>query len=154
MIRNNRVERNSIGIFFFCWGVKHGLAEHNKAVDNRDFGVSIGHNDTDNIVRNNLIQGSGKVGVLFRDESGGKDFWPNRNAIEDNRILDSGPADGIAIDIQGKTRDVTIVKNEIRESRGPVHRTGIRIGKEVGPVTLAGNRIDGFAVDIADQRKA
>ena len=153
LICNNRVERNMIGIFF-CWGVKYGLAENNQAVDNRDFGVSIGHNDTDNIVRNNLIQGSGKVGVLFRDESGGKDFWPHRNTIENNRILNSGPADGVAIDIQGKTRGVTIVKNEIRESRQPMNRTGIRIGKHVGPVTLADNRIDGFSVAIADQRKA
>ena len=153
LIRNNRVERNTIGIFF-CWGVKYGLAENNQAVDNRDFGVSIGHNDTDNVVRNNLIQGSGKVGVLFRDESGGKDFWPHRNTIENNRILNSGPADGVAVDIQGKTRGVTIAKNDIRESRQPLHRTGIRIGKRVGPVTLTDNRIDGFSVAIADQRKA
>jgi parallel beta-helix repeat protein len=153
VIRNNRVERNWIGIFF-CWGVKHGLAENNKAIDNRDFGISIGHNDTDNVVRNNLIQGSGKVGVLFRDESGGKDFFPNRNTIENNRILNSGPADGVAIDIQGKTRDVVIVKNEIREMREPKHRTGIRISKHAGPVTLATNRIEGFSVAISDQRPA
>jgi hypothetical protein len=153
VIRHNRLERNSIGIFF-CWGAKYGLAEHNKVIDNRDFGVSIGHNDTDNVVRDNLIQGSGKVGVLFRDENNGKNFWPNRNTIENNRILDSGPADGVAIDIQGKTQDLTIVKNEIHESRQPMYRTGIRIGKQVGPVKLADNRIDGFAVAIADQRKA
>jgi parallel beta helix pectate lyase-like protein len=152
VIRHNRVERNWIGIFF-CWGVKYGLAEHNTAIDNRDFGVSIGHNDTDNVVRNNVIQGSGKVGVLLRDESSGKDFWPNRNTIENNRIVNSGPADGVAIDIQGKTRDITIAKNEIREMRQPMHRTGIRIGKNVGPVTMADNQIDGFSVAIADQRK-
>ena len=153
VIRNNRVERNWIGIFF-CWGVKYGLAENNKAIDNRDFGISIGHNDTDNVVRDNLIQGSGKVGVLFRDESGGKDFFPNRNTIENNRIVNSGPADGVAIDIQGKTRDVAIRKNEILELRKPMGRTGIRIGKQVGPITVAANRIEGFSVAISDQRKA
>jgi parallel beta-helix repeat protein len=153
VIRNNRLERNSIGIFF-CWGVKFGLAENNKAVDNRDFGISIGHNDTDNVVRNNLIQGSGKVGVLFRDESGGKDFFPNRNTIENNRILNSGPSDGVAIDIQGKTRDVAIIKNDIRETRQPMQRTGIRIGKHADSITLATNRIEGFSVAIFDQRKA
>ena len=35
-----------------------------------------------------------------------------------------------------------------------MHRTGIRIGKQVGPVKLADNRIAGFSVAIADQRKA
>lgn len=116
--------------------------------------MSIGHNDTDNVVRENLIQGSGKAGVLFRDETGGKDFFPNHNTIENNRVLNSGPADGVAIDIQGKTRDVSIVKNEIRELRQPLRRTGIRIGKHVGPVALDSNRIEGLSVAIADQRKA
>jgi parallel beta-helix repeat protein len=153
LMRGNTLERNSIGIFF-CWGVKFGLAEDNTIVGSRDAGVSLGHNDTDNLVRNNTIRDSGKVGVLFRDESRGKDFWPNRNALEGNRIIDNGPDDGAAVDVQGRTRDVAIAKNEIRESRQPVRRTGIRIGPQVGKVTLADNRIEGFLVPVADKRQA
>ena len=60
---------------------------------------------------------SGKVGVLFRREPG-KAFAPHRNRLESNRILDSGPADGVAIDVQGETEDVTIRGNDVRETRG------------------------------------
>lgn len=76
--RNNRMERNSQGLFW-CWGVKYGLAEGNRMDGNRDYGVSIGHCDTDNVMRENEISNNGKVGILFRDDKRGRDFWPNRN---------------------------------------------------------------------------
>ena len=112
----------------------------------------MGHWDTDNVMRKNRISGSGKVGILFRDESRGRDFWPNRNRVEENLVVDSGGDDGVAIDLAGKTRDLQIVRNTIQETRGPALRTGIRIGKDVGPVLLDGNTVDGFATAIADLR--
>lgn len=153
LIRHNTLERNSLGLFW-CWGVKFGLAEGNRIRDNRDYGVSIGHNDTDNVMRDNDITGSGKVGVLFRDEVRGQDFWPNRNTLENNRIIDSGGESGIAIDIQGQTKDVRLVRNEIRESRGAKNRVAIRISPAAGAVQLEGNLISGFSRDILDQRAA
>lgn len=152
LIRRNRLERNGIGLFW-CWGVKYGLAEENRIDANRNYGISIGHNDTDNVMRNNEITRSGRVGILFRDESRGRDFWANRNLVEGNRILDSGAEEGIGIDIQGRTKDVRIIANEIRETRGSEQRIGIRIAQQAGPVELAGNMIEGFAMAIEDQRK-
>jgi hypothetical protein len=70
----NRINRNGIGLFW-CWGVKHGLAERNKLIDNVSSGMSIGHNDSDNAIRNNDIVRSGNVGIQFRDDSRGTDFW-------------------------------------------------------------------------------
>ena len=61
VIRSNRIERNNIGIFF-CWGVKYGLAEKNTIDGTRTVGISIGHRDTDNLVRDNVIRDSGVVG--------------------------------------------------------------------------------------------
>ncbi|MGE3313934.1 MAG: right-handed parallel beta-helix repeat-containing protein [Planctomycetaceae bacterium] len=150
-MRSNKLERNGIGIFF-CWGIKYGLAEKNVIQGNRDYGVSIGHNDTDNIIRDNDIQYSGKVGVLFRDENRGKDFWPNRNLVEKNRIINSGPEEGVAVDVHGKVHDVTIAHNEIRETRGAMKRTAIRIAKEAKNIHVEQNKIEGFAVEIADSR--
>lgn len=151
LIRHNRLERNRIGLFW-CWGVKFGLAERNRIRDNRQYGVSIGQNDTDNIMRDNEISGSGSAGILFRDAKRGRDFWPNRNTVQHNRILNSGGEDGIAIDIQGKTRDVRIVRNEIRETRGPAKRIGIRISPQATNIELADNVIEGFARPILDAR--
>jgi nitrous oxidase accessory protein NosD len=134
--------------------VKYGLAEGNFIEGNRSYGISIGHCDTDNVMRNNEIRNSGKIGILFRDDSRGQDFWANRNLIEGNKILDSGGDDGIAIDITGKTKDIRIVDNEIRENRKPMQRTGIRIGEQAGKVELADNRIEGFAAAVIDARRA
>jgi hypothetical protein len=151
-IRGNRVERNDIGIFF-CWGVKFGLAEKNRIDKCRSSGISIGHRDNNNLIRDNDITGSGKVGVLFRPERG-KAFAPHRNRVENNRIIDSGPDDGVAIDVQGETDAIILAQNQIRESRGPMKRVGIRLGPQAGRVELVDNAIDGLAVPVEDLRKA
>ena len=150
-IVNNRLERNNIGIFF-CWGVKYGLAEGNQIEGNRQYGVSIGHRDTNNVIRGNTIRDSGVSGVLFRPERG-QDFAPHRNRLESNQIVDSGPADGAAVDVQGITDAVQIVGNQIVETRAPGDRTGIRVGADVTNLELAENEIRGFATAVADQRR-
>jgi hypothetical protein len=144
-----RMERNSQGLFW-CWGVKFGLAERNVLRDNRDYGMSIGHNDTDNVMRDNEIIGSGKVGILFRNETRGVDFWANRNRVENNRIINSGGPDGIAIDVQGQTKDVVISGNTIDEQREPAARIGIRVSAEARNIALSSNSIRGVAVPIQD----
>lgn len=151
LIRNCVLERNDQGLFW-CWGVKFGLAEGNKMIDNRSYGTSIGHNDTDNVMRNNTISGSGKVGILFRDDNRGRDFWANRNLIENNRISNTGGADGVAIDIQGQTKDVRLANNELFETRQPMNRIGIRVGRQASNIQLAENAINGFATAVLDQR--
>ncbi|MBQ17926.1 MAG: hypothetical protein CMJ65_12455 [Planctomycetaceae bacterium] len=149
LMRNNRVVGNDIGVFF-CWGIKYGLAENNHIEGNRSYGISIGHCDTDNLIRLNQILQSGKVGVLFRDDARGKDFWPNRNTLQGNKIIDSGGGDGVGVDVKGRTRDVTLDDNEIRETRKPMERIGVRIGKQARDVRLQKNRIDGFRRDVVD----
>ena len=153
VMRGNLLENNNIGLFW-CWGVKHGLAEQNRMNGNRSQGMSIGHNDTDNVMRDNEIVGSGKVGVLFRDDSRGLDFWANRNVLANNRVIDSGDENGIAIDILGKTKDVVVAGNSIQETRGPGKRQGIHISKAVERLTLRENVIKGFGNQIVDDRNS
>ena len=152
VLRNNKLERNRIGIFW-CWGVKFGLAERNTIDGNRDYGISIGHCDTDNVMRHNKVLNSGKVGVLFRNDTRGQDFWANRNTLEHNQIVNSGAEGGVAVDINGKTKEVRLTGNTIRETRGALQRTGIRIAAEAGKVHLEKNVIEGFAQSITDLRK-
>jgi hypothetical protein len=150
-IRNNRLEGNDIGLFF-CWGVRSGLAEKNRITASRSVGLSIGHRDTDNLIRDNDILRSGKVGVLFRPERG-KAFAPHRNRLENNRVTNSGDESGVAIDIQGEVGGLVLRDNTLRETRGPAARTAIRIGPRVGEVELKDNRAVGFAHAVKDQRK-
>jgi hypothetical protein len=151
VVRGNRLERNDIGLFF-CWGVKSGVAEKNRIEDSRRYGISIGHRDTDNLIRDNEVVRSGKVGVLFRPERG-QAFAPHRNRLEKNRIVDSGPDDGIAIDVQGETESITLAHNQLRETRKSRSRVGIRIGARTRDVRLIDNTMEGFAVDLSDLRK-
>jgi parallel beta-helix repeat protein len=151
VVRNNRLERNSIGLFF-CWGVKYGLAEGNTIDDSRDYGISVGHRDTDNRIENNTVRRSGKVGVLFRID-GDRPFAPHRNQLLHNRIHDSGPDDGVAVDVQGEVEGLVISGNEIVETRGPQRRIGIRIAQQARDIRLADNRVRGCAVEVADLRK-
>jgi hypothetical protein len=149
IMRDNRIMRNNIGIFF-CWGVRFGLAERNTIEDIATAGVSIGHRDTDNVVRDNTIARSGKVGVLFRDET--REFAARRNRFENNTIVDSGPDDGVGIDVQGQTESVVLARNQVRETRNPMSRVGIRIGPKAKDVDVVDNRIEGFARQLADLR--
>lgn len=153
LIKNNRLERNKLGLFW-CWGVKYGLAEGNTIVGNRDYGISIGHNDTDNIMRKNTIIDSGRVGILFRNDARGVDFWANRNLVEQNLIKNSGDKEGVAIDVQGNTKDIHLIGNKLVESRAPMERIGIRIAAEAGAVKMKENQLNGFSQAIQDLRKS
>jgi hypothetical protein len=150
VMRNNRLEGNDIGLFF-CWGVKYGLAEGNKIEGSHSYGISIGHRDNENLIVDNDVVRSGKAGVLFRPERG-RDFAPHRNRLERNRIIDSGGESGIAVDVQGLTQEIDIVGNELRETRGPAQRVGIRLGKETGEIHLADNRFAGLWKEVDDLR--
>lgn len=49
---------------FFCWGVTDGLAERCVFSDNRDYGITIGHRDTDNLIKDCVIERNAKVGLI------------------------------------------------------------------------------------------
>jgi hypothetical protein len=151
VIRGNKLQRNDIGIFF-CWGVKFGLAEKNEIDGSQSYGVSIGHRDNNNLIVDNEISNSGKVGVLFRPERG-KAFAPHRNRVENNRIVNSGPDEGIAVDVQGETESIVLAKNDIRETREPLKRIGVRMGAQTRDIQLVDNRIEGFSTAVQDLRK-
>lgn len=151
LIRRNRMVGNDQGLFF-CWGVKWGLAEKNYIEASKRYGISIGHHDTDNVVRDNEIRSSGEVGILFRKERVAE-FQGNRNRIEKNRILGLTKDSGIGIDVRGQTQAITILGNEIRETQPPSKRVGIRIGAMADQITLADNRIHGFSQEVLDLRK-
>jgi nitrous oxidase accessory protein NosD len=144
------LERNYIG-FYFCWGVRFGLVENNVILDSQEYGIHLGHKDTDNIVRGNKIQRSGTAGVVFSETE--KGYSPDCNQLESNRIVDSGPENGVGIDVQGETDAIAISHNDLRETRRPLKRIGIRIGARARNVQLNGNRIEGFALNISDLRR-
>jgi len=142
---------NSQGIFF-CWSVSDGLAENCVLSDNSRYGISIGHRDTDNIIRQCTIERNGQVGILFRKES--NEFRSgSRNKIENCIIRDNGSnQQGFGIDIQGKVRDITVHNTRFENTAGKNQNISIRIGREAERVMLEGNIFENCPVHIKDLR--
>ena len=142
---------NSQGIFF-CWSVSDGLVENCVLTENQRFGISIGHRDTDNIIRRCTIERNGQVGILFRKEA--NEFRSgSRNRIENCIIRDNGSKEqGIGIDIQGKTGDIAIQNTRFENTAGKDQNIGIRIGREVERITLQGNTFENCPAQIKDLR--
>lgn len=151
VIRNNSIVGCHIGLFF-CWGVKHGLAEKNVIEDTATAGISVGHRDTDNLIRGNTVKRSGQAGILFRPERG-PGFTGDRNTVEGNTVLDTGGEDAAAVDVRGTTANLVFRNNTLKETRGPAKRAGFRLGKDTKDVTLDGNTAEGFATSVDDRRK-
>jgi hypothetical protein len=149
IVRSNHVRRSGEGIYF-CWGAQHGLYEKN-VIEDCNYGMTLGHSDSDNLIRDNDVRRSREAGIHFR--GGNKAFAPHRNRFEANRIIDSGGEKGIGIDINGQTEAVTVIRNELRETRKPLSRIGILIGAETRDIRCADNRIEGFAIPVSDLRK-
>jgi polygalacturonase len=145
IIRNCRLDGNDIGIFF-CWGVRGGLAEGNVLTGNR-VGISIGHHDTDNIVRGNTIAGSGLTGILFRPEKDAAAAG-HRNVIENNVLTDNGGNEGAAITFAAPVKGVTLTGNTLKETRGPAKRAAISLCEGVEGLKMERNTIQGFAVEV------
>lgn len=138
--------------FFWCWGVCDGIAEDCIASENSRYGINFGHRDTDNILRNCLIENNGQVGILFRKEVN-EYRTGDRNLIENCVIRDNGRNEtGYGIDIQWKTNDITIRKCIIENTINGHQKTGIRISREAQRISLEKNIFKGSLVKVEDQR--
>ena len=140
---------------FLCWRVRHGLFEKNVLENNGRFGISIGHKDTDNFLRDNVVRSNHQDGVFFRNETLG--MAGHRNRLENNLIENNGAtAEASGIRVRGETKDLIFRNNIIRDTRSPENRkqlVGIRIEEQAGEVVLDGNTIDA-KTRIDDQRKS
>ena len=138
---------NSQGIFF-CWGVTHGRVEGGECSDNRDFGISIGHRDTDNRVSGTRFEANHKVGLLFREPLN-EYRGAHRNLVEGCHFVDNGfAAVGAAIDVCGQTHEVEIRDCLFEDSGHGRQRLGIRVAAEARDLRLAGNRFAGLQQDV------
>jgi parallel beta-helix repeat protein len=153
-VRGCLAKNNKEDGLFLCWRVKYGTFEDNILEDNGRYGISIGHKDTDNLLRKNQVRGNQQAGIHFRNESEG--MAGHRNRIEENIIENNGttkPAP--AIQVRGETRDLIFKNNIIRDTRPTDQQrqlVGIQLDEKVGAVTIEGNQI-AAQTELADSRK-
>jgi len=155
MVRGCTMVGNSQG-FYFCWGVRQSIVEGCTIEDSAKFGISIGHRDTDNVVRNCSVRRSGEIGIQFRQHPEGKRD-PHRNLFEGNLVEDSGQrGDCVGVELAGTAEGVFLRANTIRDTRRRHkvrHRIGLRIGEKVERLTLEGNCFEGLDEEIVDLRQ-
>ncbi len=139
---------------FLCWRVKLGTFEDNVLEDNGRYGISIGHKDTDNLLRRNQVRNNREAGVCFRNES--REMAAHRNRLEENLIENNGAASGSAgIRVRGHTDSLQLRANIIRDTRPAPERKqtiGIQLESNVGQIQMDRNQIDA-AQPVLDQRK-
>ncbi len=143
-IQNCIARGNGTDGLFLCWRVRHGLFENNILENNGRFGISIGHKDSDNVLRNNHVIANHSNGVFFRNETLG--MAGHRNLLENNIIENNGTeSDTAGIRIRGETNGLIFKNNIIRDTRPDVEQTqtvGILIEEKAGDITLEGNKIE------------
>lgn len=154
-VRKCVARKNGTDGLFLCWRVRHGLFEDNVLEQNGRYGISIGHKDTDNLLRNNQVLGNAEEGIFFRNESLG--MAGHRNRLENNLIENNGAKQDVAgIRISGETRDLILKNNRIRDTRpreAQKQSIGIQFDEQVGPVVMENNEIQAKTT-IKDQRPA
>jgi parallel beta-helix repeat protein len=154
-VENCVARNNGTDGLFLCWRVRHGLFKENLLEGNGQFGISIGHKDSDNLLRSNTVRANRQDGVFFRNETLG--MAAHRNRLEDNVIENNGAGGQAAgIRIRGQTNDLIFKNNVIRDTRPEASQTqtvGIRIEEQVGQVVLDDNKINA-QTPIDDRRAA
>jgi len=148
-VRRCTARKNGTDGLYLCWRVRHGLFEDNTLAENGQFGISIGHKDSDNLLRRNVVRLNQQHGIFFRHESLG--MAPHRNRLVDNLIENNG---GAEIRIRGTVNGLVFRDNVIRDRRAEeagARNVGIQIDETVGPVILESNTIE-TSVLVDDRR--
>jgi len=152
VIRRNTVRRCGCGIGW-CWGVKYGFAEEN-LIEECGTGISIGHRDTDNVMRRNTVRSSGRCGLFFREDPPAR--AAHRNLIEENVFENAGTAaaPGYLVDLAGPVDSVAIRKNAFVSTRPGTLKAAVRIGPAVTKLLLDANEFRNVERPVEDLRPA
>lgn len=146
VVLNCRAFKNGGDGLFFCWRVRGGVAEGNLLQDNGGYGMSIGHKDSDNLVRKNTITGNARGGVYWRAEDA--PMAAHRVTFEANTVRDNA---GWGLFVDGATQGTVIRGNVIEDTGSGRQKIGIQLGKQAGDVVLEANSIKAEK-DVVDER--
>lgn len=153
VVRDCVIMDNAHG-FFFCWGVQEGLLEGCEIARNGHYGVSVGFHDSRNIIRGNRIFDNEEVGVRFR-----AGHFPRQSPVgcivDSNEVENNGSAEApVAVEVLAHSDEIVLRDNLLRDTRNAPNGVGVRIASTVGRVDMTGNKIEGFATEVVDEREA
>ncbi len=144
VIRGCTSRENDKDGFFFCWRVRGAVVEDNTFIGNGTVGISIGHKDSDNVIRRNVIADNAGGGVQWREEA---ELMAAHNIVFTENTLRNNGSFGLYV---GGETNGTVIRDNIIECAGD-DSVGIRIGRKTGEVLIENNRIQAF-LQVSDER--
>lgn len=133
VMRRNIVRNCTDGIFW-CWGVKNGVAEENEISNCSRNGISTGHHDTDNLIRNNRLSGCKASGIFFRPERSAPQT-SHRVVVEGNTVtVPDDPKTATGIALTRGVEDVVLRHNRVIVPSGQKERAIIIDPQAIRPV--------------------
>ncbi|MBM3566279.1 MAG: hypothetical protein FJX42_09235, partial [Alphaproteobacteria bacterium] len=123
VVRGCKARQNGADGFFFCWRVRNAVVEDNEFRNNGATGISIGHKDSDNLIRRNLISDNAKGGVQWRNET--EPMAAHNITFTENTVRNNGP---YGLNIEGETHS-TVIRGNTIECDAP-DSVGIRVGEK------------------------
>jgi len=139
-----------IGLFL-CWRVRYGRFRRNRLEYNGEYGISIGHKDTDNLFEDCSARANGRTGIYFRPES--EPMAGHRNTFVRCSALDNGgELGGAGIRIEAATHDIALRDCLLADTGSGRQTVGLSIAAGAGPVYLDGVEFRGHAeADLVDE---
>ena len=137
-------DNGRVGLFL-CYRVRFGTFTGNLLENNSDYGISIGHKDSDNLFTDNTVRNNGFSGVYFRKDP--VQVGGHRNVFRNNTILDNGDSRrGYGVYVEATNQDEVFENNQISETRSGNERTqqyGVYVTRGESSVKLADNTVQG-----------
>lgn len=130
---------------FVCWMVQESIIQGNRFLNNGRHGISIGHQDTDNLFAENQVIGNSDHGIYARPETAGN--GAHRNRFKANTVEDNGRGEGAGFYLEGVTIDWEITGNTIRSTKeqGQAHAIVLQPGASCKQTD---NRMEGHRQDV------
>ena len=145
LVQNCRAHDNGRVGLFLCYRVRFGTFTGNLLENNGDYGISIGHKDSDNLFVDNTVRHNGFSGVYFRKDP--VQVGGHRNVFRNNKIQDNGDSRrGYGVYVEATNQDEVFENNLIAETRSGGERTqqyGVYITRGENSVKLSENTVQG-----------
>lgn len=126
---------------YYCLRVSYSLCEACLFEKNKRNGISIGHADTDAIIRNNTISNNGGFGLITRHDAAGSSG--DRTLIYENVFQDNG-GEGAEVMLEAASVDLHIVRNQFISTNPDHPRIAIYMKEPGNVLHLHANPISGL----------
>lgn len=152
-IRNCLLQGNQQDGIYYCLRVSYSLCEDCVIELNGRDGLSIGHRDTEALIRRNMVRHNARYGLMLRDDGCGRSG--DRTLIADNTFLGNCAKEGSAdLYLDARVEQLRLHNNRFAADTASQAREGNYSGMYVkhggSSIYVAGNQSEGYPLALAE----